>query len=241
LKRARDKLGHPPSCAEFRALDTDISYSAIAQEFDGWVNAKEAAGFDVNTSPNRTYTLENINQMRRECLTALRNISEELDHPPTLREFCEADNEFSRRQIDRLFGSWNHAKRAADVEVTQYAKIPNRRKRARDALKKAADELGHSPTVAEYAELDTPISESVVRDEFGSWPAAQRAAGLDVTDPSAISREDCLNAIRDVADTVNGSPTVKQFREQDTDVSLTAIKNRFGSWTAAKRAAEVDR
>jgi cell fate (sporulation/competence/biofilm development) regulator YmcA (YheA/YmcA/DUF963 family) len=242
LESVADELGHPPTQAEFRECDTDISASTIASEFDGWVVAKEAAGFDITVSRHRSYnSTAEIIKWRNECLSAIRELATELDEPPRLVDFEEADNGFSRTQVERLFGTWNQAKRAADVEIIVESKISNARNRSMRALQATADELGHSPTVAEYRDADTPLSASVIRDEFESWSAAQRAAGLAVTDPSNISKDECIAAIQTVAKAVDEPPTVTQFRERDTSVSLKAVLNRFESWNSAKEAANVDK
>jgi cell fate (sporulation/competence/biofilm development) regulator YmcA (YheA/YmcA/DUF963 family) len=241
LEAIAEELGHPPTQAEFREFDTDISASTIASEFDGWVAAKEAAGFDVTVSRHRSYdSTAEIIKWRNECISAIRELAAELDRPPRLVDFQEADNGFSRTQVERLFGTWNQAKRAADVEIIVESEISDARSRSIRALQAAANELGHSPTVAEYREADTPLSASVIREEFESWAAAQRAAGLAVTDPSNISEDDCISAIQSVAKAVDEPPTVTQFRERDTSVSLKAVLNRFESWNSAKAAANVD-
>ena len=50
-----------------------------------------------------------------------------------------------------------------------------------DSLQRAAEELGHSPTVPEYRGLGIPPSVKTHSNKFGSWNDAKRAAGLDVT------------------------------------------------------------
>lgn len=48
-----------------------------------------------------------------------------------------------------------------------------------DALRAAADELGHSPTFDEYDGLDrTPNAKTIAR-RFGGWNNAKQAAGLE--------------------------------------------------------------
>lgn len=49
------------------------------------------------------------------------------------------------------------------------------------ALSDAADELGHSPTIEEYKQLDTPISARTIIRKCDSWNRAKRLAGLTVT------------------------------------------------------------
>jgi hypothetical protein len=49
------------------------------------------------------------------------------------------------------------------------------------ALRNAADELGHSPTIKEYKSLDTPISARTIIRKCDSWNHAKELAGLAVT------------------------------------------------------------
>lgn len=46
------------------------------------------------------------------------------------------------------------------------------------ALRDAADELGHSPTIEEYKQLDTPISARTIIRKCDSWNRAKELAGL---------------------------------------------------------------
>ena len=49
------------------------------------------------------------------------------------------------------------------------------------ALRDAAEELGHSPTIEEYKSLDTPISARTIIRKCDSWNHAKELAGLAVT------------------------------------------------------------
>ncbi len=58
------------------------------------------------------------------------------------------------------------------------------------ALHKAAEIIGESPTVREYDSLDVSPSSGGIKEAFGSWNDAKRAAGLDlrsVADHSRVS------------------------------------------------------
>ena len=49
------------------------------------------------------------------------------------------------------------------------------------ALRGAADELGHSPTIEEYKTLDTPVSARTIIRKCETWNRAKEMAGLAVT------------------------------------------------------------
>lgn len=48
-----------------------------------------------------------------------------------------------------------------------------------EALQKATEELGHSPTCPEYRDLDIYPTYSVFHYKFGSWNEAKKAAGIE--------------------------------------------------------------
>ncbi len=56
------------------------------------------------------------------------------------------------------------------------------------------------------------------------------------------SNEDCLEAIQRVTDEVGESPTIAEYEAtyvQGEEPSIYVIKERFGSWTAAKEESGV--
>jgi len=49
-----------------------------------------------------------------------------------------------------------------------------------EALKKATEQIGESPTVQEYVELGLRPSQNTIKKAFGTWNAAKEAAGLSL-------------------------------------------------------------
>ena len=87
---------------------------------------------------------------------------------------------------------------------------------------------------------------------FGSWRAALAAASLRANPSSAIcgrflfTRAHCIQAIREVADSLGHDPTAREYeiaaqRSTGTLPSLSTIRIRLGCWTEALRLAGADR
>ncbi|EMA63737.1 homing endonuclease associated repeat-containing protein [Halorubrum lipolyticum] len=53
-------------------------------------------------------------------------------------------------------------------------------------------------------------------------------------------QRNCLDGLHEAAEIVGESPTVREYDSLDVSPSSTAIKNAFGSWNDAKRAADLD-
>ncbi|MXR20327.1 homing endonuclease associated repeat-containing protein [Halobacterium bonnevillei] len=64
------------------------------------------------------------------------------------------------------------------------------------ALQKAADELGHAPTVAEYKDLDVSPCYNTIRARFGSWTTALEYLDVD-QQPRRYWKVDCIEAFPD--------------------------------------------
>lgn len=64
-----------------------------------------------------------------------------------------------------------------------------------ESIQKAAEQLGHSPTKAEYESLDILPSSGTMKNYFGSWAKAKDAAGLNqcVRNPVQTKNPDILN------------------------------------------------
>jgi len=64
-------------------------------------------------------------------------------------------------------------------DVTEYT-VAGRKQEMIDLLQYAADELGRSPSLRQFNELDLKTSGYVIETAFGTWNNAKREAGLEV-------------------------------------------------------------
>lgn len=114
------------------------------------------------------------------------------------------------------------------------------------ALQVVALRLGHTPTAVEYQrELGKP-SREIISIRFGGWENAVRAAGLEPS-PASVHRrgpEDCIAALRHLADYLGHPPTDTEFRQHGAVLraaglppSSTTIRLYLGGWKQALKKA----
>jgi len=105
------------------------------------------------------------------------------------------------------------------------------------ALRRVANRIDSSPTQSEYETYrrEKEPSYVTINSKFNGWNNAKQEAGLSVFQKS-YTEEECLDAIQHVANELERSPTVREYRRvsKDSDPSITAIKNKFGKWSKAK-------
>lgn len=58
--------------------------------------------------------------------------------------------------------------------------------------------------------------------------------------PDESLREECLSAIRQVAEKLGHSPSYTEFEQMDTPVSMNKIQRHCGSWGEAKQELDLD-
>lgn len=117
------------------------------------------------------------------------------------------------------------------------------------ALQRVADEIGHTPTVAEYevAKAESDPSAGSIQNYCGGWNAAKQEVGLETCGKGRKRTEqyteaECLEALQRVADTLEKSPSVGEYdvhRRSDEPSSAT-IGEYCGGWNAAKREVGLD-
>ncbi len=105
LKRLSEELGHIPRKEEMQDQGK-WSGSVYQKRFGSWNEALTAAGFE----PNTRWRIP-----REGLLTELRELAEELGHPPTTGEMIK-HGEFTTQPYRRVFGSWRTALQAADPD-----------------------------------------------------------------------------------------------------------------------------
>lgn len=119
------------------------------------------------------------------------------------------------------------------------------------AIQVATMRLGHTPSSTEWAKLRLNPTDNIVRDRFGSWENARKAAGVDPppnpTPPPPhvkFTPEQLIAGIQLVHGLIGRWPTVKEYNAcgerlaaeglpRDTDCSYRI----FGSWVVARKAA----
>jgi hypothetical protein len=109
-----------------------------------------------------------------------------------------------------------------------------------DELRAAAERLGRSPTMREFAaEPETTVHPQTVIEHFGSWNAAKRRAGL--VPRRFATREELLRLLRELGDELGRVPSAKDIDARKGSMpSKSLYWHTFGSLTNALREAGFD-
>jgi len=104
-------------------------------------------------------------------------------------------------------------------------------------LKRVAKQLGYTPAQDEFIK-HASVGISPVLRLFGSWNRALELAGLGLRKEYHISKERIIVALTCVASKLGNTPTMVEFN-QCAAMSANAVRNVFGSWTAALEYASL--
>src|SRR2546427_2959106 len=109
-----------------------------------------------------------------------------------------------------------------------------------EELKAAAERLGRSPTMREFAaDPKTTVHPQTVIEHFGSWNAAKREAGL--VPRRFATREELLQLLRGLGEELGRPPTARDLDERRGSLpSKSLYWHTFGSLTNALREAGFD-
>jgi hypothetical protein len=104
-------------------------------------------------------------------------------------------------------------------------------------LRAAAERLGRSPTMREFAQdPDARVHPQTVIEHFGTWNAAKRAAGLFPR--RFLTREELLEQLRALGEELGRAPTARDLGARRRSVpSASLYAHTFGSLGNALREA----
>jgi Homing endonuclease associated repeat len=106
-----------------------------------------------------------------------------------------------------------------------------------DELRKAAERLGRSPTMREFAEdAEARVHPQTVIEHFGTWNAAKRAAGLFPR--RFLTREELLEQLRTLGAELGRPPTARDLAARGRSLpSASLYAHTFGTFADALREA----
>ena len=106
-----------------------------------------------------------------------------------------------------------------------------------DELRAAAERLGRSPTMREFArDEEARVHPQTVIEHFGTWNAAKRAAGLFPR--RFITRAELLDQLRGLGEELGRTPTARDLGERRRSLpSVSLYSHTFGSLANALREA----
>jgi Homing endonuclease associated repeat len=107
-----------------------------------------------------------------------------------------------------------------------------------NALREFGERLGRTPTAAEWKRFGRPYESTIVK-RFGSFSEACRRAGIEPrpsTRPPVWSDEQLLDALREAAERLGRTPTLKDLGRP----SGATLIGRFRSWEQACRLVGLE-
>jgi hypothetical protein len=106
-----------------------------------------------------------------------------------------------------------------------------------EELRQAAERLGRSPTMREFAsDPDANVHPQTVIEHFGTWNAAKRAAGLFPR--RFLTREELLEQLRGLGRKLGRTPSARDLTERRRSLpSASLYAHTFGSLANALREA----
>ncbi|MFP8890633.1 homing endonuclease associated repeat-containing protein [Natrialbaceae archaeon A-CW2] len=112
----------------------------------------------------------------KECLSALLQASKELGHTPTTDEYSTLNISPSASVIADRCGTWSLAISKAGLEPA--SKRDYNREDCLRAIRYAARDVGHEPSIREYKQTGYSPSTSTIAEICGSWNKAKEMAGV---------------------------------------------------------------
>jgi len=106
-----------------------------------------------------------------------------------------------------------------------------------DELRAAAERLGRSPTMREFADdPEARVHPQTVIEHFGTWNAAKRAAGLFPR--RFLTRDELLEQLRGLGERLGRTPTARDLAAGGRSIpSASLYAHTFGSLADALREA----
>ena len=234
LRRDADSRGRSPRLSEWTGRPrTEPGVRAVLDHFGSWNASLRAAGLEVTHEMGK-WTGDAV-------IDALRGDARDRGHTPRRDDWRHAAADRPQVGIvEKLFGSWNAGLRAAGLDVSH---DPGRwtRDTVLAALRRREQELGRPPMSSELEHQPGPDcpSTAIVRRRLGGWNDACRELGWEIPESGRRGDDEMLAALRtaswELGDKITQSAFGDLARERGWP-SAGAVKKRFGSWNAAKRA-----
>lgn len=222
LREAATRLGHTPTRDEFNEFGSYRSVSVYSSRFGSWNAALEKAELELNHEHNIP---------KSKLIAEVERLAAEKGKTPTLSEFARKAP-YSSGVIYRKFASWNELLKQAGLEANQRKDITD--EELKREMRRLTAELGHPPS-QHHMTARGEFSFKTYQERFGSWTEAKEAAGVSsaiIKPGRRVDVEECLDALREVCESLGRAPRHKEFDEQ-SDYHPDTIAKTVGSWREA--------
>jgi len=220
LKEIAEELGKPPTTTEYNSRG-NFNTQTFKNKFGSWNEALREAGYDPNLRKDIT---------RKELIDDLQRVGNSVGDTPTISDYSET-GKYSPKTLRNRFGSWNEALQEAGYQLNKF--VPQ--EDLLTDLERVHNLLEEVPTCKDYRKHGK-YSVGLISDRFGSWNAGLEAAGYHPNSQYSIPREDLLDDLKQVGDSLGNSPTMIEYNTSGT-YSTGPFYNYFDSWADALIAA----
>jgi len=224
LQRVAQKLNTAPTVAEYREHG-DYSIPTITKWFDGFPEAREAAGIAKGQlTPNS----------REDYLNDIQRVAELVNGEPSKDDYKEY-GEKSPSGIEYRFESWVDAKKEAGV-YEGLDEGPSKADLLED-MRRVDNEIDEPLSQKRYDKHGEWTSRSV-KWHFPSWEMACQKARVSRPQfgPQPVSDAEVVEDIQRVRDDLGHYPSKVEYNELGKFSEMIA-KARFGSWMNGLRKA----
>lgn len=167
----------------------------------------------------------------------LQVLARQLNKSPTANEYRLSRLKPSVTTVNTLFGSWNLALKAANLDTysntvtTEYLI---------EKLLSFKNTYGKAPVQRDFEKNTEYPSSATYQRRFGSWKKALIAAGLATNYVGAkkvYSEESIILAIKHFYSLNNRNPRTTDFSDNNDYPSFSTVVRHFGTWYSALEAA----
>jgi 5-methylcytosine-specific restriction endonuclease McrA len=231
MQRVHEKLGHPPTTSELNEHGNIRSNTYYRRVGDSWDDILSHFGYDPNNSGSKVFD-------EQALLDEIKNVATKIGRQPTGEEF----REHGQYPIDRyysVFDGWVDAIKKAGYDA---AIRPNHGidiQELIDDIRRVADDIGRSPSSAEYSEK-SKYSLDAVYTRFDSWDDALEAADLEVLNFKKVTqitdKQELVDALREDIQRLGHVPNRNELNKKGTYTDTT-YRNHFGGYNTALKTA----